>query len=242
VGIYGPGGSGKSTLASLLSDVGVRPLFVDVDSETGHLDVARIEVNSWDDIRAVAHDAKLLEPFGALVIDSLTKAEELGREWVLANIKNEKGHVVYNIEDYGFFKGYTHIYEQVLKLLGDLDAVVRSRKHVVVIAHDCTDVVPNPFGEDWYQYAPRLQHSGKGKASVRLRVREWLTHLLYIGYDVNVDKTERTKAGKGKGSGTRTIYPQDMPSHLAKSRTLSEPIPFIKGDAELWKQMFNKEN
>jgi hypothetical protein len=234
--IYGPGGVGKSELCSLLSKVGVKPLVLDLDNETGHLDVDRIDVPTYADLRSVLHNQKLLQPFDAVVVDSLTKSEEMGTDWTLANVKHEKGHFVNSVEGYGYGKGFTHVYEAVLRLLADLDAVVRMGKHVVCTAHDCTTTVPNPMGEDWIRWEPRLQHPASGKASIRLRVKEWATHLLYIGYDQIVDED-----GKAKGSGTRTIYPRELPSHLAKSRTLSEPIPYEQGSAELWKQLLNKE-
>ena len=79
---------------------------------------------------------------------------------------------------------------------------------------------------------PRLQSPASGKASIRLRVREWADHVLFIGYDVTV------KDGKGKGSGTRTIYPCELPFCMAKSRTLAEPMPFPKYDTTLWTHLF----
>jgi len=241
--IYGPGGVGKSELCSLLSEVGITPLFIDLDNETGHLDVARIEIDSWNDLRAVLLDTALLEPFGAVVIDSFTKAEEMASAWVLANIKYsvDKPRTVENIEDYGWGKGFTHIYGTFLKLLQDLDKVFRTGKHIICTAHDCTDVVSNAMGDDWIQIAPRLQHSGKGKASIRLKVREWATHLLYVGYDTSVSKGEKDKAGKGKGVGTRTIYSKELPGYLAKSRTPFDPIPYLQGDATLWRQLLGIE-
>ena len=235
--IYGPGGVGKSELCSLLSAVGVKPLVLDLDNETGHLDLDRIDIATYHDLRSVLHDQKLLQPFGAVVVDSLTKAEEMATEWTLANVKHEKGHFVNSVEGYGYGKGFTHVYETFLRLLGDLDAVIRTGKHVICTAHDCTTTVPNPMGEDWIRWEPRLQHPASGKASIRLRVKEWCTHLLYIGYDQVVDEH-----GKAKGSGTRTIYPAEMPSHLAKSRTLEDPIPYERGSAALWKQLLGKED
>ena len=51
-----------------------------------------------------------------------------------------------------------------------------------------------------------MENPSSGKASVRLRLREWLDHLLFIGYDVECTKQ---MDGKAKGQGTRTIYPQE---------------------------------
>jgi len=235
--VYGPGGVGKSELCSLLFQLGIRPLVLDLDNETGHLDVARVVIESWDELRAALHNRELLKQFDAVIVESLTKAEEMAVDWTLANVKHEKGHTVTSVEGYGYGKGYSHVYETFLKLLADLDGVIKMGKHVVCTAHDCTTNVPNPSGEDWIRWEPRLQHPASGKASIRLRVKEWATHLLYIGYDQIVNED-----GKAKGSGTRTIYPRELPSHLAKSRTLSEPIPYLQGDAELWKQLLNKES
>ncbi len=236
--IYGPGGVGKSELCALLSTIDIEPLFVDVEEGTLFLDVARVSPTprSWDEVRAIYRNRELLEPFGAVVTDSFTKLEEQAVAWVLANIKHEKGHHVSSVEGYGFGKGLTHIYETFIQILGDLDAVSRMGKHVVAICHDCTSEVPNPGGENWIRYEPRLQSPSSGKNSIRHRVKEWCDHLLYIGFDIAVNED-----GKAQGSGTRAIYPTELPTHWAKSRLLSEPIPYAQGDANLWRQLFEKE-
>ncbi len=150
---------------------------------------------------------------------------------MVKTIPHEKGNKVERIEDYGYGKGYQHVYDAFLTLLGDLDAHVRAGRNVVLICHDCTNSVPNPAGEDWLRYEPRLQSAGSGKASIRLRTREWADHMLFLGYDVDV------KDGKGRGSGTRTIYPCELPHCMAKSRTMAEPVPLVKFDTALWKKL-----
>ncbi len=235
IGIYGPGGSGKTTLASYLERVEIPTLFLDLEAGSRFLNVSRVLPETFDEVRAVLHDAKLLDGFDAVVVDSLTKLEELATTWTLANVKHEKGHQVDSVEGYGYGKGYTHVYETFLLVLSDLDALVRQGKHVVGICHDCTASVPNPAGEDWIRYEPRLQNSKT--CSIRHRVKEWSDHFFYLGYDVTVDKQ-----GKAKGGGTRTIYPMELPTHLAKSRTLADPIPFEKDDPVLWNLLFGKES
>lgn len=241
VGMFGPGGIGKTTLAATAPG----PVaFIDLDDSLpilrpslGELDVRRVGgVAGWQDIRDALHSDGW-DDVRTLVIDSATKAEELALEWTLRNVRHEKdGVVIRRIEDYGFGKGYQHAYETFLPLLSDLDQHVRAGRNVVLIMHDCTASVPNPKGEDYIRWEPRLQSPSSGKASIRLRVREWLDHLLYVGYDV-----ESTKNGKAQGRGTRTIYPQEMPWCMAKSRTLADPVELVQFDTTLWNKLFGNE-
>lgn len=233
--IYGPGGVGKSELASLIANVGIKPLFLDIEGGTNHLGVDRIPgIETWDELRSILQDASIFAGFGAVVIDSLTKAEELAAAWTLANVKTEKGNHAASIEGYGFGKGLTYLYETFLQLFGDLDACARRGLHVICTAHECVADAPNPNGEDWLRYECRLQSPSSGKNSIRHRAKEWCDHQLFIGYDVIVED------GKGGGSGSRTIYPNELPTHVAKSRTLSEPIVYQRGSAALWEKLFSK--
>ena len=237
--IYGPGGIGKSSLAA--SAPGPVAMF-DLDESLSTLysqfpepvqDQLRIvsppdAAWEWQALRNSLHapgwdDVKFIE------VDSVTNAEELATRWVIKNVPHEKGNRIERIEDYGFGKGYTHIYETFLNLLGDLDVHARAGRNIVLIAHDCTANVPNPQGEDFIRYEPRLQAPASGKNSIRLRLREWADHVLFVGYDIDVKKD-----GKATGSGTRTIYPVELPHCMAKSRTLSESMAFAKFDAGLW--------
>ncbi len=227
---------GKSTLCSLLkSHTSKPPLFLDIGTGTKFLDVARIDdIDSWQDLRAALHNADIWSSYGAVILDDMTKAEELAARWVIENVKNDKGLSVSSVEGFGFGKGLTHVYEAFLPLLGDLDAHVRQGRQVVCIAHECTANVPNPAGEDWIRFEPRLQSPASGKSSIRHRVKEWCDHLLFVGFDTFV-----TNEGKAQGSGTRTIYPTELPTHWAKSRCLASPIPYEEGSGEIWKQLLS---
>jgi hypothetical protein len=161
----------------------------------------------------------------------LTRAEELCVAHTLATIPHEKGHRVNRIEDYGYGKGYQFVFDTFLPLLADLDRHCRAGRNVVLVCHDCTTSVPNPAGEDWLRWEPRLQSPASGKASIRLRVKEWADHVLFLGYDVDVDKE-----GKGRGSGTRTLWPTELPHCLAKSRTTQDPIA-VEPDKDVWAEI-----
>lgn len=236
--IYGPGKIGKSELASHLSKVGVEPMFLDIGSSTGHIKTNRVsseELATWEDLRSALHDESLWSKYGAVVIDDLTKAEEMAANWVVRNIPHPKNKPIRTIEDYGWGDGLAFVYDAFLLLLGDLDSHIRNGRHVVCIAHECTAPVPNPGGDDWIRYEPRLQSPKSGKSSIRHRVKEWSDHIFFIGYDTHV-----TEDGKGQGAGTRTIYTSEMPTHWAGSRIINSPIPYSRGSAELWERLFAK--
>lgn len=233
--IYGPGGIGKTELCSLMADVGIEPVFCDIENSSGFLDVARFEPapETFEDVRDALHSVD--SSAGAVIVDSLSKLEELARDFVIRTVPHEKGQSIRirSIEDYGWGKGYTHLYEAMMLILQDLDAIARLGIHVVCVCHDCTEKVPNPGGEDFLQWQPRLQSPSK-QGKLRERVKEWCDHLLYIGWDRFVE------GGKAVGSGSRTIYPVELPTHWAKSRLLDEPIEYLRGDPTLWHRLFGE--
>lgn len=222
--LYGPAGVGKSTLASLARD----PLYLDTDRESDELDVRRHTVLSWAELRAYAQRPG---EYGTLVIDNASKAEIMCVKHTLENVPVEaKGSstTATSIESYGWGKGYRHTYDTWLLLLADLDRVTEAGHDVILIGHEITETVPNPGGEDFIRYEPRLQRQKAG--SILSRTVEWADHVLYIGYDVVA------KDGKARGNGTRTIYPQARPTWLAKSRKLKDPIPWNDPtDGSIWK-------
>lgn len=231
--LYGPGGIGKTTLATNLPG----PVaFIDLDdslprlaSQLSDAPMLVSGVDTWARLREVLQ-ADGWDGVKSIVIDTGTRAEEMAIAHTLATVPHEKGHLCARLEDFGYGKGFQHVYDTFLPLLADLDRHSRAGRNVVIICHDCTSTVPNPAGEDWLRYEPRLQSPNSGKASIRLRVREWADHVLFLGYDVDVGKD-----GKGRGAGTRTIYPCELPHCMAKSRTTSTPIPMIRDtETEFW--------
>jgi hypothetical protein len=229
--LYGPGGIGKTTLASSAPG---EVAFFDLDESLSRLKLSNIPhvvpCESWSDLRA-ALALDWPSQVRTIVIDSVTKAEELCVAHTLATVKRENGMSAKSVEDYGYGKGYGFVFDTFLPLLADLDNHARAGRNVILIAHDCTTNVPNPAGEDWLRYEPRLQSPNSGKASIRLRVKEWSDHTLFLGYDIAVDKE-----GKGKGSGTRTLWTSELPHCMAKSRTIQTPIA-VDVATEAWAQI-----
>jgi len=238
--LYGPGGIGKTTLATQMPG----PVaFVDLDESlarlkgylTEHGSMTNIMpvagVMTWTDLRA-ALQSDGWDKIKSIVIDTGTKAEELAVAHTLGTVPHEKGQKCNSVEDYGYGKGFGHVFDTFLPLLADLDRHCRAGRNVVIICHDCTTTVPNPAGEDWLRYEPRLQSPNSGKASIRLRVREWADHVLFMGYDLDVNKE-----GKARGAGTKTIYTSELPHFMAKSRTCQKAFPVGDDGKAVWSEI-----
>lgn len=228
--IYGPGGIGKTTLGCMAPG---RVAFVDAEDSLpilkDQLAASKIPLpiilpaDNWSSLRA-GLSSDIWKDIKTIVLE-ITRIEEWAIKHTLATVRSGE-KTVGRLEDYGYGKGYQHVFETFLTLLSDLDRHARQGRNVILIAHDCVKNVPNPSGEDWIRYEPRLQDAKQ--ASIRLRVKEWSDHTLFFSYDVAVDKE-----GKGKGSGTRTIYTAELPHFMAKSRTIAEAIPVEPG-ADPW--------
>lgn len=236
---YGPGGVGKTTLfASMPGPVAI----VDLDESLKRLKAKLIAFELIGNIKPVENIATWLDlrdvlngdgwdGVRSIVIDTGTKAEELATAHLLETKPTDKGAKAESLEDYGYTKGEQFLYEEFNKLLCDLDAHARAGRHVAIVAHECNSRVPNPAGQDWVRFEPRLQNGRDGKNSIRLRVKEWCDHLLFIGYDVTVAK------GKASGGGSAMVYPRELPHFMAKSRTLVDTFGLEKCFAELWPKM-----
>lgn len=238
--VYGPGGIGKSELCSLLTQAGRKPLFFDVDNGTAFQEVSRVEgLDTFIDVRSAMQSPDLRNAgFDLFVVDTITKVEELASPYVVANYKDKKGQHVTSIDGFDFGQGYEYRHNEMLKFLGDCDDVVRSGISVVLIAQETTAKVPNPAGVDFIRWEPRLYRPSTpgGKCDTRAVFKEWADHMLFIGYDVMVND-----AGKAKGGGSRMIYTSELPTHMAKTRSLTRDVPYEKGSALVWNNIFNGE-
>lgn len=233
--LYGTGKIGKSTLASYLP----APYFLDVEASTTKMDV-RYDVDlrhapTWPMLRGKIEAIAQSPPKGmrSVVIDTVTVVEELIAEFVIGTRKTEKGKPVDSLEGYGWGKGWKFLSEEFSALLDPLDRIAEAGINVCLVAHECASPVPNPYGEDFIRWEPSLYDGDKkGRGSIRARLKNWADHILFVGYDMDVEE------GKARGSGTRTVYTQELPTHMAGSRTKQGSFVYTTNDpGAVWREL-----
>ena len=224
IGVVGCEGSGKSSLAALYPGV----VFIDLEGSTKDLNVERIEgVTDWNDLRQCVQNTNATET-PVLAIDSMTRAED----WCVAHViktkqSNDGMKATDSIEDFKYKAGLKFVCDEFRRFLADLDAAHERGITVIMIAHNRVARFRNPDGSDFFRNEPRLLNEDKD--GNMLPWIQFLDHLLFIDYDVSVEK------GKATGNGSRAIYTASSATRMAKSRTLDGlPVPFAKGSDAIW--------
>ena len=216
--IYGVEGIGKTTLASLFPN----PIFLDTEGSTFQMDVARApnpedeedpQLRKWTHIEGALLDlARDSQGFQTVVIDSADWAEQLATNHILGNKKS--------IEDFGFGKGYVMLSEQIGKMLGRCDDLIRRGLNVVFVAHSKVVRVSPPDQTDGFdRYELRLHKA------VAPKFKEWADVLLFANYRTHIIEGEDGRM-KAKGGKDRILFTQRTAAFDAKNRFgLAPEIP-----------------
>lgn len=211
--IYGPEGIGKSTLAAHFP----RPVFIDTEGSTRHMDVSRTDKpTSWtmlmEQVKCVRDDPGVCS---TLVIDTADWAEQLCIDSICANKK------LSGIEDMGYGKGYVYLAEEFGRLLNLLEEIVGRGVHVVLTAHAMMRKFEQPDEMGAYD---RWELKLQKKTSAL--VKEWSDLLFFANYKTMSVATDNTgKKFKAQG-GKRVIYTSHHPCWDAKNRLgLPEELP-----------------
>lgn len=210
--VYGPEGIGKSTFASKFP----RPVFIDTEGSTKHMDVARLpKPTSWsmlmDEVRYVRDDSKVCT---TLVLDTADWAERLCASELCA--KNQKS----SIEGFAYGRGYTYLGEEFGRLLNLLEEVVDRGINVVITAHAKMRKFEQPDEMGAYD-----RWELKLSKLTEPMVREWADMVLFANYKTYAVKTKEGKV-KAQG-GKRVMYTNHHPCWNAKNRQgLADELPF----------------
>jgi hypothetical protein len=201
--VAGIEGIGKSTLVSQFPD----PVFLDTESGSDQLDVARVRIESWDQLlQSVASLGSDRQGFRTVAIDSADWAEKLLSEHLCTVNKWE------SIEAPGYGKGYTALAEQYGKFLSACDGLNGSGLHVVFTAHTTVKRVSPPELTDGYD-----RYELKLSKQVAPLLREWVDLLVFCTFDTAIveGKDGRKKASGGR---RRVMHTEPSAAWTAKNR------------------------
>lgn len=202
--VYGPEGIGKSTFASKFPGA----LFIDTEGSTKRLNVKRFDKPcSWamllEEVKYVRDHPEVCM---SLVIDTADWAEQLASNHICA--VNHKQ----SIEDFGYGKGYTKLYEEFGRLLDMLNEIIAKGINVVLTAHAKMRKFEQP--DEMGAYDRWEMKLSKNVAPI---IKEWADTVLFVNYKTFVIKDEKTDSRKAQG-GRRVMYTNHHPCWDAKNR------------------------
>ena len=217
--LYGAPGIGKTTLASKATN----PLFIDAESGTDELDVARLSVKAPEQVRD-AFVAAFKSEYKTIIIDSATAIERLLTAKILAerNIKT--------LARAGFGAGFQDLKDSWIETLKPIDAILQSNRNVILIGHTKVKSVNDPVLGDSYDRTEMDIHKDSlqtivSAADMMLLMREEITLK---------DDEGRTRP---VGTGKRVLYTADRPSFLAKTRVKLPDIIDLEKTPEFWEKL-----
>lgn len=215
---YGPEGIGKSEFGSQFP----KPLYIDTEGSTERLDVQRTpKVSSWAMLMSQIDELiKNNHGYQTLVIDTIDWAERLAVDHVCAAAAKT------GIEDFGYGKGYSYLYEEMGRLLNKLNDLRASGMNVLLLAHAALRKFEQPEESGTYdRWEMKLRTSGK--TNVSQLVKEWADMVLFINYETFLVTTDNGKK-KAQG-GKRVMYTTHHTCWDAKNRHgLPEKLDFPK--------------
>lgn len=218
--IYGPEGIGKSSFAAQAPN----PLFCDLEESTTFLNVRRFEKAKSIPALEEQIDYVLQNPAccDTLVVDTGDWLEKLCCTHVC------QGAGKAGIEDFGYGKGYTYVYEQFGKILNKLSLLIQKNVNVIMTAHAAMRKFEQPDESGSYDRW-ELKLINSQKCSVANMVKEWADMVLFANYETYVVKGKDGEKNKAAG-GRRVMFTTHHPCWDAKNRFgLPDKLPLEFG-------------
>ena len=243
---YGPSGIGKTTLAAMAPT----PVFLGVDDGgrkivnpiTGKL-INKVDgIETFQDVRDALQAPGLFDQVETIVIDTITKLEELMQHFAILNI-TFKGAKVQSFRQFGW-DGPEVLVDQFRLLMSDLDSHTRAGRNVILLAQQGQIRRSSASTDDYLEDGPFISHTNR--YSAREELKQWADHVLRIGYlNLQVHREKDAKAGKVVSEGTeRAIFSAGAQHFTAKSRPINgHQIPDVISfealtDDSLWQYIF----
>ena len=248
---YADSGMGKTTLASMLP----KPVFTGLDDGGRKIRHPVTDeklkyipgFETFSDFRIAVQQSDLFDDYETLVVDTGNILEGWALDWMLQNITGDKGTLMKNIEQYGWGKGYRHLYDTMRLPLVDFDALIRRGKNVCILCQMNQISIANAGGEDYLCDVPKLQPKHGATPAIWGLWCEWADHVLKISNEgvVAAKDSEKAKVAKATSTGNRIIHVHAPEVHYkAKSRTIPYRVPVVSfdnpADDSIWKFLFDE--
>lgn len=146
--VHGAPGVGKSTFASGAPDV----LFIDPEKRTDHLDVARVQPETWPEILQTLVEVIKDKPCKTLVFSTLDFIEGMVQKHVIAT--NGGGNLIDVGGGYG--KGYQLAADEFKRLSNATEQLRQAGITTVFECHSAVTPFNNPAGENYDYWAIKL--------------------------------------------------------------------------------------
>ena len=210
--IYGQHGVGKSTLIAGLE----KPLILDTEDGTAHLDVARVRIGNLGMLRDVY--VELREelkagtcPFRTIALDTADRLWDMCAEAILLEQRKR------SMEDLGYNKAYTLATERFKEVFKSFDVLCRLGAHVVISCHANVERMNPPDAPEYTAYTLKVAPPNKQAQAAAAFLTEWADAILFARMEHTID-AKAHKAVMGGGGPRRVLETQPSAAWTAKVR------------------------
>lgn len=204
--LFGVEGIGKSSFGASMP----KPIFVDPETGSGQLDVARFPPpqNFADVLDAVRELRETKHAYESVVFDTVDWIEPLIFRHICQRDR------MADIEEYGFGKGYNVALEEWRKFLREVEALERMKgMNICLLGHSQVKTFKNPEGADFDRYEPQIHAKAAGL------LKQWPRAVLFAHYEQYAEKENRyALKAKGVATGERLIFTNRTAAYDAKNR------------------------
>ncbi len=194
--IWGPPAVGKSTFAAQAPNA----LFIEAEDRTGHLDINRVPVKSWEDVLGVLKEVATSEdcPYETLVFDTVDAMELLLFDYILRESIEATGNHIGSHEDIGggWFKFRVPMLKQWKRFMNAIDKLTHKGIQCVLLAHAQTKAYQPPEGDKYDRFVIKMDQAGGDFLIENVDLVGYAHFKVYIKAKDKMSKAKATTAGK----------------------------------------------
>lgn len=210
--ILGDCGVGKTTYASKFPN----PVFLDVESGTGSLDVPRIPIQSATDFNNAIYALQTEDhPFKTVIIDSVDWLETHLVKLVCTENR------VRTLADLAYGRGYQLLADKWINVVNLLDSLRTRGLIIVLICHATPETVKHPDADEYQRMGLALQRSAD-----RNKLIGWADIVIYIS--VKKDKSRAYNLESTAGFAAKCRYTGIKPECVSDPNLLLAAVGYTE--------------